>query len=458
MRKVFYIIAMSFCLLIQFSCKKILDVAPEQSIEAGNAIENDQDVEALIIGGYSIMGRGSLYGTNLLMIPDLLASEDYCSWRGTFVSYDDISLKQMTPDNADVTRTWTDAYAAINNANIVLENIDKVQDEELKKTLQGEAYFIRGIMHFELVRLYALPWGATPGNSQMGVVIKTTPTTTEDQAFLKTPRSSVAEVYKQVIEDLQAAIQVLPDDNGTRADKFTAYAFLSRVYMQQQDYVKARDAASEVIKSGKYKMNASISAVFANKNTDESIWEIQQNEQNNAGDANDGMATFYASLDGIGRADVRIDAGFIDTYPAGDYRSTGWYYEGTGRRPGNMYCSKWLSPYQNLPVVRIAEMYLNRAECNQRLGTTVGATPQQDLAQIRNEIRVGLDPVVNPGLQAILDERFHELAFEGTRIHDLRRLHLATGDFDWNANELVFPIPQRDVDASEKIIKQNPGY
>lgn len=458
MKKIYFTIPIFLLILTFISCKKILEVSPEQSVDASSAVENDQDVEALTVGAYSLMGNGALFGTNLLMIPDLLANEDYCSWRGTFSSYREITNKLMTTGNADVTRTWTNAYAAINNANIILANLGKVSDADLKKTLEGEALFIRGALLFELVRIYALPWDAVSGNTQMGVVIKTTPTTTEQEAFLRTARSSVAEVYSQVLNDLTAAAIKLPNDNGTRADKYTAYAYLSRVYLQQGNYVKARDAANEVINSGKYKMNASVNAVFTNKNTNESIWEIQQNEQNNAGESNDGLATFYASFDGIGRADVRVNTDFVDTYEANDYRVAEWYYEGTGRRPGNTYCFKWNSFSQNLPVVRIAEMYLNRAECNERLGTSIGDTPENDLAQVRNGIRVGLATIENPSVEDIINERFHELAFEGQRIHDFRRLHLTTGDYDWKANELVFPIPQRDVDASQGIIKQNPGY
>lgn len=440
------------------SCKKILEVNPEQSINAATAIENDQDVEALTIGAYSLMGGGALYGTNLFMVPDLLASEGVCSWRGTFTSYRDIAAKKMTSENADVTRTWTNAYHAINNANIILTNLDKVKDADLKTALEGEAYFIRAIMHFELVRLYALPWGATANNTQMGVVIKTTPALTEDAAFTKTPRSTVAEVYTQVINDLTTAISKMPEKNGTRATKYTAWAFLSRVYLQQSNYAKARDAANEVINSNQYKMNASVSAVFTNKNTAESIWEIQQNEQNNAGESNDGLATFYASYDGIGRADVRMNTDFVESYTAGDYRMSEWYYIGTGRRAGNTYTSKWSSFSQNLPVIRIAEMYLTRAECNRRLSTVIGDTPANDLAEIRNMVRVGLSPIANPTINDIVNERFHELAFEGLRAHDIKRLHMSTGSFAWNADALVFPIPQRDIDASTGIIKQNTGY
>jgi starch-binding outer membrane protein, SusD/RagB family len=450
--------AAALLLLGMVSCDKRLDIEPRQSIDATNALSNADDVEGAVVGAYAIMGTGALYGTNLFLMADLQASEGYASWRGTFQGQRQIAGKTMTRDNSEAARTWTAAYRAINMANIVIDALGVVKDADRKDQLEGEALFIRGIMHFELVRYYALPWGATAANNHPGVVIRTTATKTEAAAFEKTPRSTVAQVYQQVISDLATAASLLPDDNGTRADRFTALAFLSRVYLQQSDYANARDAANQVIQSGKYAMNASVRAVFDNKNTAESIWEIQQNDQNNAGTSNDGMATFYASLPGIGRADVRVNAGWPSTYPAGDLRAAEWYYLGTGARPGNTYTSKWKSFSQNLPVIRIAEMYLTRAETNLRLGTTVGDTPANDLAKVRNPIRTNLPVILLPTITDILNERFLELAFEGVRIHDFKRLRLSTGVYPWNDNKLVFPIPQRDVDASEGVIVQNPGY
>jgi hypothetical protein len=92
------------------------------------------------------------------------------------------------------------------------------------------------------------------------------------------------------------------------------------------------------------------------------IWEIEQDVQNNAGDANDGLATFY-SYDL--RGDMLVDSAFHASYNPGDRRKALWYYE----KGGALYTSKWSSASQNLPVVRLAEMYLTRAECNLRLGT-----------------------------------------------------------------------------------------
>ena len=455
--KIFMVIAVTAAFT---SCQKALDIEPKQTIDAANALETDQDVNSLVIGGYATMGGGSLYGTNLLMLPDLLGSDGIATWRGTFVSPRHIALKAMLRDNADANLTWTAAYNAINIANTTLENLGIVQDAALKTRLQGEALFIRGIMHFELIRLYALPWGATAANTHLGVPIKIKATKNEADAFEKVPRNTVKEVYDLVIADLTQAATLLPNTGDTkRANRYTALAFLSRVYLQQLNYPAALAAANTVINSGFFKMNAAVTAVFNNKNSAESIWEIQQNEQNNAGTANNGMATFYASLPGIGRADVRVTPSFVSgNYPVGDLRRTEWYYIGTGARPGNTYTSKWSSFSQNIPVIRIAEMYLTRAEANIRLASAVGDTPGNDLAKIKNPIRTNTVAPLVPTLNDVLNERFIELAFEGQRIHDLRRLRLSTGTFAWNDNKLVFPIPQREVDATSGVLIQNPGY
>lgn len=443
-------------LLVVPGCTKKLDLEPFTSIDAATAITTPDDVEAALIGAYSVLSGGQLYGTNLIMLADLQAAEGYLSWRGTFQGQRQITLKNMTRDNGEASRTWIAAYRAINMANIVLDKINVVKDTDLKNKLEGEALFIRGIMHFELVRYYAKPWGATPANDHIGIVVKTKATYNEEPA---SSRTSVKAAYDQAIADLTAAVGKLPDErDGIRADKYVALAFLARLYMQQGDYAKALAAANEVIESNNYSMNGDVMEVFTKDLTDESVWEIEQDVQNNAGTSNDGMATFYASYPGIGRADVRLEASFVDSYDPADVRKAEWYYIGTGARPGNWYTSKWNAFEQNLPIIRIAEMYLIRAECNLRLGSSVGDTPANDLAQVRNPARVGLPVIAAPTLNDILQERIFELAFEGVRIHDIKRLKQSTGAFAWDDNMLVFPIPQREVDASSGVITQNPGY
>lgn len=457
------------------SCDDLLDVEPQQSVDARDAINTPQDMQGAVIGMYSILGEPELYGTNLILLPELQGSEDNLRWLGTFAGYRQVSLKNMTAENSEAQRTWITAYEGINLANIILSKLDVMEDPDERDRVEGEALFVRGILHFELVRMYAKAWNDGNPATNPGIPIRTTPVNTEAEAAELPTRNTVAEVYAQVLQDLQAAKELLPERNNERANTYAASAFLSRVYLQQQNYAGARDEANRVIEEGGFELNPSVTAIFRNDNTAEAIFEIQQNDQNNAGSANDGLATFYADLEGVGRGDISVTTEFsdenpnryttYDLYEEDDARLNELFYEGVNF--GAITTSKWTSPGQNIPVVRLAEMYLTRAEANFRLGTAVGATPVQDINTIRT--RAGLAPRLIVTLPQILLERQLELAFEGFRIHDLKRtetdLNLRDpetreiiGEIAWNADELVFPIPRREIDASRGSLEQNPGY
>jgi starch-binding outer membrane protein, SusD/RagB family len=458
------------CVVFLASCDSKLDIEPRQSINAETAIENAVDLESVVKGAYSIAAGGSLYGTNLNVIPELLGNTNYCTWVGSFQGYRQLNAKNMNSLNTEASRTWIQAYNAIKNLNVALVNLDKVTDADLKNQLEGEALFLRGALYFELVRLYGLPFDATITNNQLGVPLILTPTSSVDEASVKLPRNTVAEVYTRVITDLTAASTKLPNDNGTRADKYTAFAFLSRVYLQQQNYSAALTAANTVIASGKYSLGASVTSVFGNKNTAESIFEIQQNDQNNAGTSNDGLATFYANLPGIGRADLRPLGAFINSFEATDTRRTTLFYAGQSganppvARPGFNANGKWTAFGQNIPVVRLSEMYLTRAECNFRLLSVVGDTPINDVNRVRQ--RAGATPRLLLTLDLILQERDFELCFEGLRIHDYKRTKRSASTISiggvataltFNDRRLVLPIPLREVQANELLV-QNAGY
>jgi len=144
---------------------------------------------------------------------------------------------------------------------------------------------------------------------------------------------------------------------------------------------------------------------------------------NNAGTANDGLTTFYAcdlSTPGsAGRGDVGIDPAFLSLYEPADKRLSVLIYAGDCNR-ASVTSAKWDNPYTNIPVIRLSEMYLIRAECNQRLSTTVGDSPLNDIIAIRS--KAGASSPASVTLDDILLERDLELAFEGQRIHDYTRL------------------------------------
>jgi len=119
------------------------------------------------------------------------------------------------------------------------------------------------------------------------------------------------------------------------------------------------------------------------------------------------------------------------------------------------YSGKWNNQFGNVTVIRLAEMYLIRAEANARLSTSVGATPVADYNIVRT--RALLPAAATVTLEQILLERRRELAHEGFRIHDIKRTKASIGGFAYNADELVFPIPSRELDANPNLT-QNPGY
>ncbi len=449
------ILAGFFLLLSISSCKKQLEIDPKQNIDANVALNTTADVQNALIGAYTFMATGDLYGNNLVFIPDLYASDNYLTWRGTFTTYRNIASKAIVADNADVRRTWITAYSAVNTANIVLSALNVVSDANTKNVIEGKALFIRGIMHFELVRLFGLPYDASGSNTNLGVPIMTKAVKTIDNVTNSVARNTVAEVYAAVENDLKSAITKLASVD----DQYAAKAFLARVYLQEGKYALARDVANDIITNSPYRLiTNSLEAPFRTKNSSEGIFEIKQNEQSNAGTSNDGLATFYASYQNatggnVGRADALVNTTFYNSFETGDKRQTEMIYEGTGARTG-FFTKKWYSFYDNIPICRITEQYLIRAECNFRLGTSIGATAADDINTLRT--RAGLGNVV-PTLDIILNEREKELDYEGFRLHDYKRTKRTIGTFAYDDPKLVFPIPDREINVN-KALKQNPGY
>lgn len=433
-------------LLAFASCEKALDIDPRQDISAELALSSPQDVENALTGGFAVMGYAQLYGTNLILVPELLANDDYIQWVGTFDSYQDVADRStMLATNAEATRTWSAAYRAINIANTVMSSLDIFSDPQQRNSAESRALFIRAVMHFELVRLYALPYVAGGANGQPGIPLVLQAVKTTDDLHTSKARNTVAEVYTQVENDLTAAITRDPGN-------FAAMGMLARVYLQEGKNAEARDMANTVITTGGYEL-AGLEEPFRVDHSDENIFEIEQDEQVNAGTSNDGLATFFSSLpDNYGRADVRVAPAFAATFLPTDLRRTQLMYPG---RAGGLFTRKWSDYYDNIPVIRLTEMYLIRAESNLRLGTTVGAAPVSDINAIR--VRAGLTPLVVVTIGQVLEEREKELAFEGFRLHDYKRTQRPIGSRPYNSPELILPIPDREMNANPELV-QNEGY
>jgi hypothetical protein len=304
-------------------------------------------------------------------------------------------------------------------------------------------------MYFDLVRFFAEQYKFGTANTQFGVPLILTPTAGINSGSF-VGRNTVDEVYNQVISDLTDAAAKLPEDNDVYASSGAANALLARVYLQKGDYSNARDAANAVISSDVYSLQASYADVFNNdNNTSEDIFATQITPQ----DRFSAMTEYFSVPDYGGRdGDIDILDGHLDLYQTGDERKDLFFIGNAAYR-----CGKWNNQYGVVNLIRLAEMYLIRAECNIRLTTTVGATPLADYNEVHT--RAGLAPAGSVTLADILMERRLELAFEGFRIHDIRRLHETFDGYSWDDPMLIFPIPERELQANPKLKpEQNEGY
>lgn len=444
------------------SCEKQLNIEPEQQIPAETALSDQPSAETAVTGAYSRLFNGALYGNNLILIPDLLANTGYLSWQGTFQSYREIATAQITTVNADVLRTWREGYRLINISNLVLDGISRISftNNDRKAEIEGEMQLMRGLMYFELVRLYGQP----NINSPSGIPISLNPITTVAESSVRLPRASVREVYNQIIADMEAAIQKLPEEaDAGRFDVYDATALLARVRLQLGEYAAARTLADNVINNSGASLNSSALTAFVTKGSPESLLEVLQNDQNNSNNGNDGLSTFYSgkSVGYQGRADIAVTPAFTGQYEANDIRGRqpeigeGLIYLGDAVRANVLRSFKWNSQGQNIPIIRLAEMHLIRAEANQRLGTSIGASVLEDINALR--LRAGATPLVQVTLDDILRERELELAFEGFRIHDYRRTGRNLGTQSSTIPARVLPIPQYEINLGNSL-PQNEGY
>ncbi|MEJ7828373.1 MAG: RagB/SusD family nutrient uptake outer membrane protein [Segetibacter sp.] len=494
-------------LVLSFSaCRKTY--LPSTSIDENSALSNAGDIETATIGTYAIFkDPGYVRSGHFLM--------EYPS--------DEIAQGQNSSD--DLTRAyrytqlitsahpanfWAQAYKAASAANRIIGVIDDNATANLKH-IKGENLFIRAMMHFNLVRIFGRPYPQGNGNNPGVPILKEGLT---DAEKLTLSRSSVKEVYDFVIADLLRAADLMTiRKSNSFASKEVAYALLSRVYLYKEDNAKAIEFANMVIgnsvagtpASGRYSLvtggsypNYFRSVPDGNTETIFAIRHIKTEDRGFSaigsmyfsGDASgspqnqgfSGWAEIYASkkyFDFVSSNTADIRNSFITPY-----KVNGVLQFNTKLTPNTpMYYINKFNYQEGLvtlssPVyLRLAEMFLIRAEANAKLGNDQFALDDVNLLRRRAGLS-GADlhstaSVAAAGksiLDAVLEERWLELAFEGHRAYDLFRnnrplirnypgSHVVDGNVNMtigsNDNRAVFYIPQDEINKNPKLI-QNP--
>ncbi|HSC53927.1 MAG TPA: RagB/SusD family nutrient uptake outer membrane protein [Phnomibacter sp.] len=434
------------------ACEKKMHLENPQALDASIVFSTDDRVKQVLIGNYASMGASALYGGDALWMSELLASDGELSWVGTFPDPRQIWGKNILTNNSYVFGTYASAYRVIYNSNNILANLGVVNAAD-KAKVEGEAKFLRGLAYFALVEYFGeKPYVAGSPTTLKGVPLITAPGPSAPQSpEYNLPRASVEEIYVQAIKDLTDATTMLPNTNGVYANKPAAFMALARVHLQQAKYDLALAAANSAITVGfanGFRMVPTYAGAFNNAaNTTEDLFCMQNNV---VAGTNSCFTFFSTSTYGARDGDIEVNLKHMNKYETGDLRKALFFFESGANRVG-----KWQQNYKNVKVLRMAEAYLTRAECNVRLGSSVGATPYADIKLIRD--RAGLSVINSPTLADVLKERELELAFEGQGIWDAKRLKQSVEGLPWDDPKLTFPIPQRERNINPQLA-QNPGY
>ena len=448
MKKTILIIA----IFLFFGCDKYLEVIPEYKLPAEFATSHIDSLQKITVGAFNQLQSGNLYGGGLIANSELLSD----NWNASPIS--DFSLNQlrtrdMNTYNGAANGLWSDGYRAINMANIVLDFLPIYQDQNqtLANLLKGECLFIRAVCHFEMLRMFAFPANYTSDNSHLGIPIRLSPGSANEEQ--NNQRSTVEEVYQQIIYDLQQSVNFLPENKLTRVSKWAAMAFLAKVYFQKNDFVNCINWSDQIINSGQFNLNSTVSEIYNLSGlsfSDETIFQIINIPEDNSNGTLTGRLKSNS---------VTYSSSFSDVISnQDDLRNSNLY-----TFLSVPYLKKYSNTAMNVTVVRLSEILLTRAECKLMLDYPHESV-FEDLNLIRERAGLPYDDICDDHdelLTLIRQERNIELGFEGDRFHEVKR-HQGTfeselGTFEWNDPKLVYPIPQQEMDQNENMV-QNPTY
>ncbi|MFT4681077.1 MAG: hypothetical protein ACI9YU_000914 [Flavobacteriales bacterium] len=474
MRNTFINLLIGSLLLSTVGCKDFLDLDPVSQIPGDMAITSERDLQNLVVSMYNGIQSGSLYGSDLqlygdLMVDDTQVEESQLSNFGTREIYQRASSIQL----GLLRSTWSTAYRQINAANTVIRTIDhNVLGEALapnkKDQFRAEALFIRAFCHFELVRFWALPYNvdARGSNDQMGIPYRTEATVSLDQDF-NLARHSVEQVYRMALQDLDQAeaFFVLAGMTSSihRSSERAANALKARIKFMSGDYIGASTEADKVINDNQF-------TLFDSADGDPLLIPFQTEGFKRPRQVifqlvfttfDHGLSGPYSQLNNL-PVFKSADNDFAASFNPNDQRLTKWFLRNplTGKARIKKYDKPQEVEFRNLPVIRLAEMHLIRAEANMSPGGNGNGSDALESYNLVRKRAFGTNHIeetsTNQLLEKIQFERRWEMCFENDRYHNAKRMKAnLRDDVLYNDASLIFKIPQEEIAGNDLII-QNP--
>lgn len=312
--------------------------------------------------------------------------------------------------------SWNGPYVVVYDANFVLDNLDKIKissaDQNSYNQIKGTALFYRSMAFHQLAQLFCKPYSSTAENDP-GIVLRLT-----SAVEAKSIRSTVQQTYDQIINDLKAAVELLPSSTviSTRPNKAAAYGLLARVYLSMRDYVNAGVYADDALKENNTLLDfntltPSASPVLPGFASNPEIQLLN-------------YGLYYL----LEPAHNNVDSTLYQSYNANDLRKTVFFgFNGSSHQWVGSYSSD-AQKYTIFNGIATDELYLIRAESKARAGNTSDAMADLNTL-LRNRWKTGTftdltAPDAATALNTILTERRKELLFRGLRWSDLRRFNL----------------------------------
>lgn len=431
-------------------------LATSKSIET--SINTAEDLENIIAGAYDYMSQMEYYGRDVIIIGEVRSDNATSNANSNRFLVE--AANSFTSESALPRTTWSRIYQVIASANIVIGAEGLEGDENRIEHLKGQAYALRALAHFDLVRLYGQQHVNGGGLSAAGV-----PYVDEFRGEdLFPPRNSVQEVRDFAYDDLDMATSLMDPALDGSAEFITYYAadaIKARIAAYFGDWNIAEEAAGNVVNSGEYSIASadSFEATFATDNAANSIFEIAMNTIDNRGinglaniyqDTNYGDAVGAPNLAGIyDEDDVRGPGGMITIQDDGTVRNTGKYST----------LGTW---DDNVSIIRYEEIVLIYAEALLENGNEEEALEYLNMIpENRNA-----DTYSAATKENILLERRKELAFEGFRFDDLARTGqdvtapdgiITHGGIEYGDFNYAMPLPFAEVSTNSNLT-QNAGY
>lgn len=458
MKKIVYNSLVLVILGLMYSCTTdSLDPSLEQNKEGSEAVETSADVEGILRGAYNRMTSSEYYGRDYLVTNEVRTPNTWANGSsGRFTTEAGFAY------NPNGEYIWDNAYAVIANANIIINTpVDSLSDfndnGDYTRHMQGQAYAIRALCHFDLLKTY----GQEHVEGNLGI-----PYVSEFKGEDIIPaRESIESNRTMLFEDINTAFELMDEDffdsSKEFMSKYTAKAIESRMAIWFELWEEARSASLAVIESEQYSIIAAdqFADSYASGSSSNSIFELAFNGTDNAGI--NGLEYIYR---GQSYGDISVTPNaFNDLYDDQDIREEilGTEEVGSNTRLRNM--AKFPERSSNVPLLRYEEVILNYAEALFELGQVGEAlTWLNSIPENRNATTYEAVTKAN-----ILLERRKEFLFEGLYYWDLQRTqqNILKVDSEQNIDETVpygdnrrvHPIPYAELDANSSM-EQNPGY